>query len=854
MSIITAILKTQNQRTLKKYATIIGSINGLQSYFENLSDENLRHYSDNLRSEIKSAKTPTDDLISKAFAVVKEASRRTLSMPHYDVQLIGGLVLNQGKIAEMRTGEGKTLVATLPAYLNSAIDQVHVVTVNDYLAKRDCEIVKPIFDFLGVTSAFLQDSFSLDQRKTAYDSEIVYGTSSQFGFDYLRDNMVFKASEKLQKRHHFAIIDEADSILIDEARTPLIISGEGQPDPNLYLRIYDLISQFDVIIKGDDKKDQSSLDEESMADAILLEKSNSSRLTDKGFQKLEKMMGEFNVIKNPGDLYTQQFLSIVTDFQTALKARHLYSRDTDYIVRDDKIEIIDENTGRISEGRRWSDGLHQFLEAKEGVTIKAETVSLGSITLQNFFKLYDNISGMTGTADTEATELHNSYGLDVVVIPTNKPINRFDADDILYMSEAAKIKAIIADIKKCHLKGQPVLVGTSSVESSEIISLELAKENITHNVLNAKQHDREAFIIAQAGRSNAVTIATNMAGRGTDIILGGNYKMMAKNLIDQEDYDSIQAIKTACELDYETVLKAGGLHVVGTERHESRRIDNQLRGRSGRQGDIGSSIFFVSLEDRMMRISGGDKLFKICSVLGLTKDDSIDHPMIKKAILKAQMTIESHHFEQRKDLVKFDDVITKQRTHIYTYRNEILDADDDALALISNAIIKSSLEDTLKGFLPDESFAERWDFMGLQQFVNHVLNIDIQLPEKASEVDHHENVFFIDLIVKAFDTILNGHLEFMDGNGQSSSELRRTLLLQSIDSAWRDNVSDMDTLKEGIHLRGYSNKDPQLEFSRESINRFSDMITEIAETYMISVFRTAHEVSRLINEQRSNAA
>jgi preprotein translocase subunit SecA len=853
MSILGSILKTQNERTLKKFVPTIRAINNLEPTLSSYSDDDLKAASNALRGRIKAQKIISNDMIVEGFAIVREASNRVLQMPHFDVQLVGGLVLHLGKIAEMRTGEGKTLVATLPAYLNSAIDQVHVVTVNDYLAKRDCEIIKPIFDFLGVSSSFLQDTFSQGQRKEAYEAEIVYGTSSQFGFDYIRDNMVLHASEKLQKSHHFAIIDEADSILIDEARTPLIISGAGDEDPNRYIRIMNLTSQFSVLIKGDDKPTPESSAAEAQADAILLEKSHSSRLTDRGFNKLEKMMTEFNVIINPGDLYTHQFLSIVTDFQQALKAKHLYSRDTDYIVRDNKVEIIDENTGRISEGRRWSDGLHQFIEAKEGVSIKSETVSLGSITLQNFYKLYDRISGMTGTADTEASEFLNVYGLDVVVIPTNKPINRHDALDVLYMSNEGKVNAIIDDIQTRHKKGQPVLVGTSSVENSEIISSRLSAVGIPHNVLNAKQHEKEALTIAQAGRSGAVTIATNMAGRGTDIILGGNYKLMAQNLIDPNDEASIQAIKQACEEDYASVIKAGGLHVIGTERHDSRRIDNQLRGRAGRQGDVGSSIFYVSFEDRVMRISG-EKLHRILTSFGLKKEDSISNSMVRKGIQKAQIAIESHNFEQRKELVKFDEVITKQRKEIYSYRNTILDADNNQLIEISNSIIKSALNETLKRFLPDGTFSEQWNYQGLQHFVKNTLFLDIPVPSNPEESESFDSTYFINSIENAYDLIFTGHLQFMEANGQSTIEMRRSLLLQSIDSAWRDNISDMETLQEGIHLRGYSNKDPKQEFSRESINRFSDMINEITETYMISIFRAAQDVCGMIIEQQSNAA
>ncbi|MFK4132161.1 preprotein translocase subunit SecA [Pseudomonas luteola] len=854
MSILKRILKTQNQRSLNKLNPTISRINALTSKMQEMSDKELQNASACLRNEIALAKKISTQHIETGFALVREASKRVLGMFHYDVQLIGGLVLNQGKIAEMRTGEGKTLVATLPSYLNSVLGQVHVVTVNDYLAKRDCEIIKPIFDFLGVTASYLQDSFRREERVTAYQAEIVYGTSNQFGFDYLRDNMVFQASDKLQKNHHFAIIDEADSILIDEARTPLIISGEGTQDPSRYIRITQWAKDFSFVIKGDDSKQKEDDHLELDVDVIILEKTKSARLTDKGFHRLESLMSEFKYINQPGDLYTHQFLSIVTDFQTALRARHLYKRDIDYIVRDDKIEIIDENTGRISEGRRWSEGLHQFIEAKEGVTIKPETVTLGTITLQNFYKLYDKISGMTGTADTEAAELLSVYGLDVVVIPTNKPIRRNDLPDQLYMTEKAKFMAVIKDIKDRNSKGQPVLVGTSSVENSVLISSLLDSESIHHNVLNAKNHESEALIIAQAGRSGAVTIATNMAGRGTDIILGGNYKMLIQGLSILDHDESIAAIKASCEEDYVKVIGAGGLHVIGTERHDSRRVDNQLCGRSGRQGDIGSSIFYVSLEDRIMRISGGEKIKALCMSLGANEDEPLSNKWILKSIKRSQMTIEGHNFEQRKDLVKFDHVITKQRLAIFSYRDEILKATPEEMNEISVNIISTSLTETLQRFLPENSFAERWDYLGLQYFVKDVLRLDIPLPESAADTENHDVGYFINHVTQAYFSTLHACLNFMNQQGQSVTECQRTLLLQSLDSAWRENIADMDSLQDGIHLRGYSNKDPKLEFAKESVSRFSDMISDISETFTVSLLHTAAEVCRLISDQNNNTA
>lgn len=846
----TRVIKTKNERTLQKLDKTVRAI-GAQD-LSTLSDLELKSKSIALRERVKCAGKIGDADVVESFSLVREASRRSLQMFHYDVQIIGGLVLHDGKIAEMRTGEGKTLVATLPAYLNSILGQVHIVTVNDYLAKRDCEIVKPIFEFLGVSAAPLQESHQREARALVYSAEIVYGTSSQFGFDYLKDNMVFNAADRLQKAHHYAIIDEADSVLIDEARTPLIISGEGQEDVTRYARIMDLVKYFTVAIKGEDTKKEDS-EETPDVDAILIEKTKSSRLTDKGYEKLESMMAEMGVIKTSADLYSQQYLTIVTDFQTAIKAKYLYERDVSYIVRNGKIEIIDENTGRIADGRRWSDGLHQFVEAKEGVQINPETVVMGSITLQNYFKLYDKISGMTGTADTEASELHNVYKLDVVVIPTNKKILRIDDQDILFMSEGAKLKKIIDDIIEKNNAGRPVLVGTASVEKSEEISKELDRAGLAHNVLNAKNHAQEAMIIAQAGRSKAITIATNMAGRGTDIILGGNAKMLAQNLVfEDEDNSAKIAIQESCNLDCKAVIAAGGLHVIGTERHDSRRIDNQLRGRAGRQGDPGSSAFYVALQDRLMRINGGDKLLNICRALGLKDDESISHSMIRRAIEKSQMAIENHSFEQRKELIKFDEVTSKQRKEIYSFRNEVLDADDDALRSISNDIINKSLIESIKRFIPDESYAEQWDYTGLENFVEQGLGIYIQLPKSVDDVDMTTNAKYVEDITVAYQTVLEASLSIMTANGQSVSEFYRSMLLQSVDTGWREIMQDMDTLKDGIHLRGYSQKDPKMEFARESVIRFSDMINDISENFMMSSLRTAKEVARLIFEEKNN--
>lgn len=851
MSIINSIVKTKNQRAIKKLKPIVDQINSLSDKYKSMSDIELREASEAIRTKVRSAKNINNTDISESFALIRETSARVLGMPHYDVQIIGGLVLNQGKIAEMRTGEGKTLVSTLSSYINSILGQVHIVTVNDYLAKRDCEIVKPIFDFLNVSINYLQDNFDNNQRKDVYEADVVYGTSSQFGFDYLKDNMIINPEDRLQKCHHYAIIDEADSVLIDEARTPLIISGNGDEDVTRYTRIFNMTEQFDVQIKS--KEDSEQDDTSNNADVILIEKTKSSRFTESGYAKLEKLMINMGVIKTNSDLYSQQFLSIVTDFQTAFKAKHLYEKDVHYIVREEKVEIIDENTGRIAEGRRWSDGLHQFIEAKESVNVNPETVSLGSITLQNFFRLYEKVSGMTGTADTDASEFHTVYNLDVVVIPTNKPILRVDGGDSLYMTHKGKIKAIVEDIKTRHENGQPILVGTSSVEKSEEISNELNKLNISHNILNAKNHAQEAMIIAQAGRSKAVTIATNMAGRGTDIILGGNWKLMVDNLIGEPDEATINAIKESCEKDYLKVISSGGLHVIGTERHDSRRIDNQLRGRSGRQGDVGSSTFYVSLEDRIMRIYGTGKLYSYCKALGLSDEDCIPGKMIKSAIEKSQMKIENHNFEQRKDLIKFDEIVSRQRNEIYKFRNSVVDAGHEELINHLTTISRGALGKSVKRFLPDNTYIEQWDLHGLNRFVRDTLRIGLDIPIDPKKIEVADNNKFSKEISDAYFNIFEACSEFISQHGHNVDEMIKAILLQSIDKSWRENIHDMERLQDGIHLRGYIQKDPKVEFARESIIRFSDMIEDISENFMVSVFRTATEYAKVIQEQTKNS-
>ncbi|MEG0867338.1 MAG: preprotein translocase subunit SecA [Hafnia sp.] len=850
MILIQRFVKTKNQRSLRKIDKTIAAINKLSDGISAYDDEQLISASTTLRTAIRNNGAITEQHLAEAFAIVREASKRALGMYHYDVQLIGGVVLNQGKIAEMRTGEGKTLVATLAAYVNSALGQVHIVTVNDYLAKRDCEIVKPIFDLLCITSDFLQDTQQRDERFKVYEANIVYGTSSQFGFDYLRDNMILRPEDRLQKSHHYAIIDEADSVLIDEARTPLIISGNGDEDTTRYSRIMNMVSQFTIQVQS---KEDASKDTEapSNVDAILIEKSKSSKFTECGYAKLEKLMLDMGVIKTIDDLYSAQFLSIVVEFQTAFKAKYLYEKDVSYIVRDGKIEIIDENTGRIAEGRRWSDGLHQFIEAKENVEVNPETVSLGSITLQNYFKLYTKLSGMTGTADTDAAELNTVYDLDVVVIPTNKPIKRTDIDDTLYLTNSGKLKAIIADISTRHQNNQPILVGTASVEKSEEISNELERLGIPHNVLNAKNHEKEAMIIAQAGRARAVTIATNMAGRGTDIILGGNWKMLASGLINPDDQDSIDAIKASCEQNYHEVIASGGLHVIGTERHDSRRIDNQLRGRAGRQGDIGSSTFYVSLEDRVMRIYGGGKLYNLCQSAGLGPDEALSNSMIRKVIENAQVKIENHNYEQRKELIKFDEVLSKQRKEIYDFRNEVVNAKTADIESIFKSVTTSALTTSVKSFLPDETYVEQWDMNGLLRFVRDTLRIDLSFPQNPNDIEITDNNHYVKEVTNAYFSIFDACKGFIQQNGHDSDEMVKSILLQSIDKSWRENMSDMDRLQDGIHLRGYIQKDPKVEFARESIKRFSVMIEDISETFMINLFRTTTEYARLIQEQKN---
>ncbi|ELD5174755.1 preprotein translocase subunit SecA [Campylobacter upsaliensis] len=800
------IFGTKNEREVKKYLKRVTQINALESVYENLSDEELKAKFASFKEELLSEKKSLDELLNDVFAIVREVGKRTLNMRHFDVQLIGGMVLCEGKIAEMKTGEGKTLVATLPVVLNAMSGKgVHVVTVNDYLAKRDAEQMSAIYHFLGFSVGVVLSSQNSDlEHKKAYECDITYGTNNEFGFDYLRDNMKFSKAEKVQRGHHFVIVDEVDSILIDEARTPLIISGPTNRTLDGYIKANEVAKAL---------KRGESLEAKDLAkgvkasgDFIVDEKNRNILITEEGIAKAEKLFGVEN-------LYSLDNAILAHQLDQALKAHNLFEKDVHYVLRGNEVVIVDEFTGRLSEGRRFSEGLHQALEAKEGVKIQEESQTLADITFQNYFRMYDKLAGMTGTAQTEATEFSQIYNLDVVSIPTNIPIKRQDKDDLIYKTQEEKFKAVIDEIKKANAKGQPVLVGTASIERSEVFHSMLAKEKIPHYVLNAKNHEQEALIIADAGKKGAVTIATNMAGRGVDIKIN------------------------------DEVRELGGLYIIGTERHESRRIDNQLRGRSGRQGDPGTSRFYLSLEDNLLRIFGGDKIKSIMERLGIKEGESIESRIVTRAVENAQKKVESLHFESRKHLLEYDDVANEQRKTIYRYRNELLDENYDIRAKISQNI-KEYAQNTLNSMMMGESLD---DFEGLKQKIAH---------DFATEIDEAD---FKELDLVALEEKLSEILErsYEEKMAQVAKEqlrnIERILYLQVLDNAWREHLYQMDILKTGIGLRGYNQKDPLVEYKKESYNLFLELVERIkfdSIKLLFSVQFSQKEVENL--EQKAN--
>ncbi len=838
------IFGSRNERLIKAMSREVEKINALEPQIQALSDEELAAKTDEFKQRLAEGAT-LDDLLVEAFAVVREASRRVLGMRHFDVQLIGGMVLHQGKIAEMRTGEGKTLVATLAIYLNALEGKgVHLVTVNDYLARRDAAWMGRLYHFLGMSTGVINSSGGMGPdsasyifdpdwdgsenghrylrnvtRKEAYDADITYGTNNEFGFDYLRDNMAFEASQRVQRRH-FAVVDEVDSILIDEARTPLIISGPAEDSSELYRLVNEIppkLTRQEPITNEEGKPDYGP------GDYAVDEKHKQVFLSDEGHEKVEQMLMEMGLLKEGESLYDPSKLMLMHHVMAALRAHVLFQKNVDYIVRDGQVIIVDEFTGRTMPGRRWSEGLHQAVEAKEGVEIQQENQTLASITFQNYFRLYDKLAGMTGTADTEAYEFQQIYGLEVVVIPTNKPMQRDDQTDLVYLTAREKFDAIVEDIRDCVQRGQPVLVGTASIDVSEMLSQRLEKEGIPHQVLNAKHHEREARIVAEAGKPGAVTIATNMAGRGTDIVLGGNLELELEELGPDATEEEKEALRKDWEERHRKVLEAGGLRVIGTERHESRRIDNQLRGRSGRQGDPGSSRFYLSLEDNLMRIFASERVGALMQKLGMKEGEAIEHPWVNKAIENAQRKVEGRNFDIRKQLLEYDDVANDQRKVVYEQRNELMDADDisETIANLRHDV----LMETIDQYIPPQSLEEQWDVPGLEEALRESFGLDLPIAQWLEEDDSlHEET----LRQKILQTLEERYAEkeAMIGSEQMRY-LEKGIMLQVLDQHWKEHLAAMDYLRQGIHLRGFAQKDPKQEYKREAFEMFSAMLENI---------------------------
>ena len=825
------IFGTKNDREIKRIRKIVDAINQLEPDFQKLTDEQLREKTAYFKERLAKGET-LDDILPEAFATVREASKRVLGLRHYDVQLIGGIVLHEGKITEMKTGEGKTLVATCPVYLNALTGKgVHIITVNDYLASRDRDLMGRVYSFLGLTSGVILNGLNTEARKEAYNCDITYGTNSEFGFDYLRDNMVASVNEKVQKDLNYCIVDEVDSILIDEARTPLIISGAATETTKWYKIFYQIVSMLNRSYETEGIKDikakkEMNIPPEKWGDYEVDEKAKNIVLTEKGVTKVEKLLKIDN-------LYSPKNVELTHYLNQALKAKELFKRDKDYLVREGQVIIIDEFTGRAMEGRRYSDGLHQAIEAKEGVNIAGENQTLASITLQNYFRMYNKLSGMTGTAETEAAEFVHTYGLEVIVIPTNKPVKRVDYPDLVYKTHKEKINAIIARIEELHAKGQPVLVGTISIKSSEDLSELLKAKKIPHNVLNAKFHAKEAEIVAQAGRFGAVTIATNMAGRGTDIMLGGNPEFLALEEVgsrDAENYNEVlEKYKVQCDAEREKVMALGGLFILGTERHESRRIDNQLRGRAGRQGDPGASEFYLSLEDDLMRLFGSDRVKTVMEKLGLPEGEPITHSMINKAIANAQTKIESRNFGIRKNLLEFDDVMNKQRTAIYASRNEAMQKDDlkDTILHMLKETIYKAVAERFVG-----EYKEDWDIQGLADYLHEKYGYTIEdLTEyKSTSIENYSE--------KLYEEILK---EYEEKENRIGSDMMRRLekyiLFEVVDSRWREHLKSLDGLREGIYLRAYGQRDPIVEYKLLSGELYEKMLETIKEQTTSFLFK-----------------
>ena len=821
---LTKIFGNKNQREIKRLNKTVAQISAMESAMQSLSDEELKAKTAEFKQRYEAGEG-LDQMLPEAFAVVREAGVRTLQMRHFDVQLVGGMVLHQTKIAEMRTGEGKTLVATLPAYLNGLTGRgVHLITVNEYLAARDAKWMAPLYEFLGLSVGVVIPGQGPDAKREAYKADITYGTNNEFGFDYLRDNMAFRLEDKFQRELHFAIVDEVDSILIDEARTPLIISGAVKDSGKRYAAINALVPSLKQGEKGVEKSQLERRiegEEEIDGDFIIDEKARQVELTDQGHEKVEGLLVSRGLLNEGEDLYAATNLSLFQQVQAALRAHYLFQREVEYIVQDKQIVLVDEHTGRTMPGRRLSEGLHQAIEAKEGVPIQNESQTLASTTFQNYFRLYEKLSGMTGTADTEAFEFHQIYGLDVVVIPTNQEMIRDDANDLIYLSTEEKFTAIVKDIKSFRDKGAPVLVGTASIDTSEILSKFLNKEKVEHKVLNAKYHEKEAEIIAQAGRPGAVTIATNMAGRGTDIVLGGKWEAEIDALSNPSE-KQIEEIKTAWKDRHQQVLDAGGLHIVGTERHESRRIDNQLRGRAGRQGDPGFSRFYLSLDDSLMRIFASEKVTNIMRRLGMEDGEAIEHRMVSNSIEKAQRKVEGRNFDIRKQLLEYDDVANDQRQIIYQRRNELMEAED--ISEVISEMRGGVVNDFINAYIPPQSVEEQWDIPGLEQslLVEFGENLPIQ-----KWLDEDKSLYEETLRERVTEKIAESYAKKSAEVGPNMRTFEKQITLQILDTLWKENLSQMDSLRQGIGLRGYAGKNPKQEYKREAFAIFEELLNNI---------------------------
>ncbi len=836
--VVKKVFGSRNERYIKQLQKTVAQINALEPQIQTLSDEDLKQQTVKFRQRLENNET-LEDILPEVFATAREASQRALGMRHFDVQLIGGMVLHHGKISEMRTGEGKTLMATLSVYLNAIAGKgVHVVTVNDYLAKRDAEWMAKLYNFLGLSVGVVVAEQEQEEKREAYAADITYGTNNEYGFDYLRDNMAFEIADKFQRGHNFAVVDEVDSILIDEARTPLIISGPAEDSSELYFKINQLVPK---LVKQEE--------EDGPGDYSVEEKNKQIHLSEEGHQHVEEMLTEAGLLAENESLYNPANIGLMHHVNSALRAHVLFQKDVDYIVSNNEIVIVDEFTGRTMQGRRWSDGLHQAIEAKEGVNIQQENQTVASITFQNYFRLYETLSGMTGTADTEAYEFQQIYGLEVVVVPTHREMVRIDQVDQIFLTQAEKFKAIIDDIKDCQKRGQPVLVGTASIEVSEFLHSMLKKEKVQHAVLNAKQHASEADIVAEAGLPGVVTIATNMAGRGTDIVLGGNLDMEIEKLKKPDDI-KIEKLKQDWEKRHQQVLDTGGLRIIGTERHESRRIDNQLRGRAGRQGDPGITRFYLSLEDNLMRIFASEKMASIMQRLGMQENEAIEHPWVSKAIENAQRKVEGHNFDARKNLLEYDDVANDQRKEIYRKRNELMEVEDisedikDLRYEVVNSIINA--------YIPQQSMEEQWNISGLEDVMDDDFGINVNIKSwlKADDALHEESLR--DKILQEVEQAYE--LKEKESGPEVMRHIEKAVMLQVLDHQWREHLATMDQLRQGIHLRSYAQKDPKQEYKREAFQLFVELLDRMKREVITLLsrvqVRSEEEVEALEQQRR----